>query len=70
MDGIFAGFTASPQGLRTAAKRARQEGSNQNKDDDESKLSFKVAKILGFSFFCDWQDIDQKENGGIDVRKI
>ena len=25
---------------------------------------------MGFSFFCDWQDIDKPENGGIDVVRL
>ena len=29
-----------------------------------------MAKILGFSFFCDWQDIANTENGGIDVDRL
>jgi hypothetical protein len=37
---------------------------------DDDKLSFKVAKVEGFSIFCDWKDIDNQKNGGIDLKKL
>ena len=33
-------------------------------------LTYKVAKLEGFSLFCDWEDVDAIENGGIDVEKL
>ena len=33
-------------------------------------LTFKVAKIEGFSLFCDWENVDAIENGGIDVTRL
>jgi hypothetical protein len=35
------------------------------KNDDE-KLTFKVAKIEGFSLFCNWDQVDEPEHGKID----
>jgi len=30
-------------------------------------LTYKVATIEGFSIFCDWNKIDIRQNGGIDI---
>ena len=37
---------------------------------ERKKLSYKTVKIEDFSIFCDWQDIDNPENGSIDVVKL
>jgi len=42
----------------------------ENDDNDQEKLSFKVARLSGFSIFCDWQDVDKPENGGIDLQRL
>ena len=37
---------------------------------ERKKLSYKTVNIEDFSIFCDWQDIDNPENGSIDVAKL
>ena len=37
-----------------------------NSSSLEDILTFKTAKINGFSIFCDWEHVDLPENGGID----
>jgi len=31
---------------------------------------FKKIKIIGFSIFCDWENVSDPKNGGIDVKKL
>ena len=41
------------------------------KQPDESHLlQKKEAKIEGFSLYCDWDQTDDPENGGIDLKKL
>jgi hypothetical protein len=36
-------------------------------DDETELLSYKSAKLEGFSVFCDWEDIDNPEKGGVSL---
>ena len=42
------------------------------KDEDRYKepLTYKVARIEGFSLFCDWEGIDSFETGGFDMKRL
>ena len=42
------------------------------KDEDRHKnpLTYKVARIEGFSLFCDWENQDQNQYGGFDLEKL
>ena len=39
-------------------------------DRDLAKLTYKIAKIDGFSIFCDYEEIDKPENGGIYLNRL
>jgi hypothetical protein len=39
-------------------------------DKDLSMLSYKIAKIDGFSIFCDYENIDDPKNGAIDLKLL
>jgi len=38
--------------------------------DESHLLSYKTAAIEGFSLYCDWDQTDAPENGGIDLVKL
>lgn len=40
------------------------------KEKNNQILKFKVAKIEGFSIFCDWTDVKNPENGGVDLERL
>jgi len=42
-----------------------KEGKDYYKD-----LLFKKIKIKGFSIFCDWENVSDPKNGGIDIEKL
>ena len=51
-------------------ERIKQIADDQGTGGGRSLLTFKVAKIEGFSLFCDWQDVDVPGNGGIDLAAL
>jgi hypothetical protein len=38
--------------------------------NEVDKLTFKVAKIDGFSFFCNWDQVEKPENGAINLENL
>jgi len=57
-------FTADREYNRVEAVKPKDEKAT-GKVDPESKLTFKVAQIKGFSIFCDWVNVQDVTNGGI-----
>ena len=41
-----------------------------DKEKNNKNLKYKVAKIEGFSLFCDWKDVKNPENGGVDLERL
>jgi hypothetical protein len=37
---------------------------------EKKHLTYKQINLEGFSIFCDFQNIDEVENGGVDVDKL
>lgn len=43
---------------------------SKNKVNKSKFLTYKKVKIIGFSVFCDYEDIHLRENGGVDLKLL
>ena len=37
---------------------------------EEKHLTYKQVVLEGFSIFCDWNNVDLAENGGVDIKRL
>ena len=42
----------------------------EDKPDYFQNLAFKKIQIKGFSIFCDWENVKNPKNGGIDIAAL